>query len=51
MKPNMKRFILAGACDPSYSGGRDQEDCSSRPAQAKIKTLSQKYPTQKRAGW
>jgi hypothetical protein len=22
------------ACNPSYSGGRDQEDCSSKPAQA-----------------
>jgi hypothetical protein len=24
------------ACNPSYSGGRDQEDHSSKPAQAKI---------------
>jgi hypothetical protein len=30
--------------------GRDQEDCSSRPAQVKSETLSQKYPTQKRTG-
>jgi hypothetical protein len=25
---------MAHACNPSYSGGRDQEDCSSKPAQA-----------------
>jgi hypothetical protein len=24
---------VAHACNPSYSGGRDQEDCSSKPAQ------------------
>jgi hypothetical protein len=26
--------LLAHACKPSYSGGRDQEDCSSKTAQA-----------------
>jgi hypothetical protein len=25
---------VAHACNPSYSGGRDQENCSSKPAQA-----------------
>jgi hypothetical protein len=25
---------VAHACNPRYSGGRDQEDCSSKPAQA-----------------
>jgi hypothetical protein len=25
---------MASACNPSYSGGRDQEDCSSKPAWA-----------------
>jgi hypothetical protein len=25
---------VAYACNPSYSGGRDQEDCGSKPAQA-----------------
>jgi hypothetical protein len=25
---------VAHACNPSYSGGRDQEDCSSKLAQA-----------------
>jgi hypothetical protein len=24
---------VAHACNPSYSGGRDQEDCGSKPAQ------------------
>jgi hypothetical protein len=26
--------LVAHTCHPSYSGGRDQEDCSSKPAQA-----------------
>jgi hypothetical protein len=35
-------------CNPSYSGGRDQEDCSSKPARQIVhETLSQKYPSQK----
>jgi hypothetical protein len=25
---------VAHPCNPSYSGGRDQEDCVSKPAQA-----------------
>jgi hypothetical protein len=25
---------MAHTCHPSYSGGKDQEDCGSRPAQA-----------------
>jgi hypothetical protein len=32
------------ACNPSYSGGRNQEDRGSRPAWGK-ETLSLKYPT------
>jgi hypothetical protein len=35
---------VAHACNPSNSGGRDQEDHGSKPAQAK------KIPPQKRAG-
>jgi hypothetical protein len=27
---------VAHICNPSYSGGRDQEDCGSKPAQANI---------------
>jgi hypothetical protein len=29
-----KPVLVAHACNPSYSGGRDQEDRSSKPAQA-----------------
>jgi hypothetical protein len=39
------------ACNPSYSGGRDQEDHGLKPAQANSgETLSQKNPSPKRAG-
>jgi hypothetical protein len=41
---------VAHICNPSYLGGRDQEDHSLRPVQAKSKTLTQKYATQKTAG-
>jgi hypothetical protein len=35
----------------SYSGGRDQEDCSLKPARQIVgETLSQKNPLKKRAG-
>jgi hypothetical protein len=30
----LSQVPVAHACNPSYSGGRDQEDCSSKPAQA-----------------
>jgi hypothetical protein len=26
------QVLVAHACNPSYSGGRNQEDCSSKPA-------------------
>jgi hypothetical protein len=29
----MRQVLVAHSCNPSYSGGRDQEDCSSKPAQ------------------
>jgi hypothetical protein len=41
--------LVAYTCNPSYLGGRDQEDHSLKPAGVG-ETLSQKYPTQKRAG-
>jgi hypothetical protein len=42
--------ILAHTYNPSYSGGRDQEDLSSKPALGKqfLKTLSPKTPSQKK---
>jgi hypothetical protein len=45
-------MTVVHSCNPCFSGGRDQEDHGSKPAQGKIvpKTLSQKYPTQKRDG-
>jgi hypothetical protein len=41
---------LAQTCNPSYSGDRDQEDRDSKPAWANSETLSEKNPSQKRAG-
>jgi hypothetical protein len=32
--PNSSWVLVAHACNPSYSGGRDQEDHSSKSAQA-----------------
>jgi hypothetical protein len=48
--PLIKMFLAPSAgvhiYNPSYSGGRDQEDCGSKAApQIVQKTLSQKYPT------
>jgi hypothetical protein len=34
-KPSENQALGAHACNPSYSGGRDQEDCSSEPTPAK----------------
>jgi hypothetical protein len=44
--------LVAHACNPSYSGGRDQEDCGSKPVQANSSTrhyLEKKAFTKK--GW
>jgi hypothetical protein len=43
---------VAHTCNPSYSGGRDQVDCSSKPALANslMNPLSKKSITKKRAG-
>jgi hypothetical protein len=53
----MKDSLLLGACgsclacNPSYSGGRDQEDHSSKPAQANSwQDPILKIPNTKRAG-
>jgi hypothetical protein len=43
-------WALAHACNPIYLGDKDQDDLSSRTARQIVQeTLSQKYPTQKRA--
>jgi hypothetical protein len=48
------QVLVAHACNPSYSGGKDQEDCSSKPAQVNSlrDSISKKpkNPAQKRAG-
>jgi hypothetical protein len=42
---------VAHTCNPSYSGGRDQEDHSSKPAQANSsRDPISKKPSQRRAG-
>jgi hypothetical protein len=38
----MSLVLVAHACNPSYSGGRDQEDNSSRTARTKSETLPEK---------
>jgi hypothetical protein len=42
--------LVAHICNPSYSGGRAQEDQGSKPARKIHKTLFQKNPSQKRTG-
>jgi hypothetical protein len=32
-RSQQSRALVAHACNPSYSRGRDQKDCSSKPAQ------------------
>jgi hypothetical protein len=45
------KMKLDYSCNPSYSGGRDQEDCGSKPArQIVCKTLSQKTLQKNKAG-
>jgi hypothetical protein len=39
---------MAHACNPSYSGGRDQDHSWSQPRQIVQETLSRKNPTEKR---
>jgi hypothetical protein len=43
---------VAYACNPSYSGGRDQEDCGSKPAWANSsQDPTSKIPITKRDWW
>jgi hypothetical protein len=50
---NLRSGVVAHACNPSYSGGRDQEDGSFKASQGKIvhETLSRKNPSQKKGWW
>jgi hypothetical protein len=48
-KTEPTRAPVAHACNPSYSGGRDQENHSSKPAKQIVrKILSQKNLSQKK---
>jgi hypothetical protein len=40
---------VAHACNPSYLGGKDQEDCSLKPAQARLAGNSLQDPISKKA--
>jgi hypothetical protein len=42
--------VVAHACNPSYSGGRDQEDHGLKPAQANSPQEPISNSSQKRAG-
>jgi hypothetical protein len=42
--------LVADASNPSYSGGRDQEDHSSKPDQASLQDAVLKIPNTKK-GW
>jgi hypothetical protein len=44
-------MLVAQVCNPSYSGGRDKRiTVRSQPMQIVLEILSQKIPSQKRAG-
>jgi hypothetical protein len=48
---DLSRVLVAHACNPSYSGGRDQEDGGLKPAQANsLQDPISKIPITKRAG-
>jgi hypothetical protein len=53
-KKNKSQALVAHSCNPSYSGGRNQEDCGSKTVQANsfVRPYLKKnlYTHQKRAG-
>jgi hypothetical protein len=52
-KDKIRQVPMAHACNPSYSGGRDQDtEFQNQPGQIVCKSLSRKNPSQKRWwGW
>jgi hypothetical protein len=51
LTPFLFQNCILPVCNPSYSGGRDQEDCSSKPARGNSSPdLISKNPSQKRTG-
>jgi hypothetical protein len=52
MRYHGRQVPVASACNPSYSGSRDQEDHSSKPAQANSsKDPISKIPNTKKGWW
>jgi hypothetical protein len=50
IRSQVQPVLVSYACNPSYSGGRDQEDCCLKPAQENSSPeLILKNPSQKRA--
>jgi hypothetical protein len=50
-KHNITWVLVAHTCNPSYSGGRDQEGCTSKPAWANsLQDPILKMPFTKRSG-
>jgi hypothetical protein len=51
LKKKISWALVTHCCNPGYSGGRDQEDCGSKPAQANssLDPIS-KIPNTKRSG-
>jgi hypothetical protein len=47
-KTSLGQALVTHACNPSYPGGKDQQDCGSKPAGAN--SLWDPIPSQKRAG-
>jgi hypothetical protein len=49
---DLGQVLVAHICNPSYSGGRDQEDCGSKLARANSSSrpYTEKNPSQKRDG-
>jgi hypothetical protein len=43
--------LVAHACNPSYSGGRDQEDCSLKPAWTKFENPYLEKKASQKNGW
>jgi hypothetical protein len=52
LKPHLGQVLVAHACNPSYTGGRDQEDLGSKPAWANsLRDPIWKTPNQKQVWW
>jgi hypothetical protein len=51
-RPHTSQASVAHTCNPSYSGGRDQEDCDSKPADgSSLQDPTLKKPITKKNWW